>query len=556
MSLPSYAKVGSSFLSARNDHDVKVANRNEIDVSINADVIFRNNFIARSKPSFPHKIQDTVRSETLDEMTRRAMPKRSNSSIGKKVRFSDRIELFENTTHNHLNSESISNKKDKVVIDPYDLKELLEFFEDNRALMNEKKPKITTDGSQKTKRTYIKEKRKIEDSDKCIKKKITEDGKISNGDKISHAKKLRIKDCRRNSKKEKNKVNIKTRKTHHLKKKKSLNHSDIDKESLDRKINVSVPLNMIRNFKLSLDTKNKAISSKLDEKEEHSRNEEILQRNILNEGDGAQKNGTITIKDFKNKKKSEKERKLDDESNLIKSRTKVQAIDNKEEFKQKEEETISNVLESLEDTILYPSTSTPFDSPQIATNGLSLNFQRLSPIHEHQSAVVVNTFNYFEPSVVYTGKTYSKRKLKNISKSEKLWSLISTTTSFDSRLETISTTAIFEGSLEPEENSEDIPLFETPPVKMVSGGSIDRKRQHKEAENNKKNHRFHKETKYKASRGTKRKSNKITTDKRENNSDLSIRQSHLSQHFEDVSEWNLCIEKKENKTKFFAKGKK
>ncbi|GBM95165.1 hypothetical protein AVEN_199150-1 [Araneus ventricosus] len=542
MPLASCSRASSPFISARNDHEVKGVNLKEDNVSINADVIFKNSYAARNKRS------------TLNEITLGEVPRRANSSIVKKVRFSDRVDLFGGIPlpYNNLNSGNTPVKNDKTGLDPYGTKELLEFLEDKRTLVNEKEARISTSDPQLMKRTNINGVSRIKESEKCIKKKIIKDGGVSKRDETSKVKRTKLKNSSGNFKNEKDSTNKKRRKN--LPSKNNNRAQRIVDERLDWDINISAPLKIGSNSKLSSTTGNEVMNTELDEEEAHLTNEKVLYLNILNGAQGSQKNDTVCTEDFVNNNKYE-EREVDIENNLLISQTKGPVIGKNGESKQKEGETVSKGLELLDETILYPPTSTPFDSPQRETKGLSLNFQCLSPILEHQPEIVSDAFYDYEASVVCAERTYGKCKLKSISKEEKLWSLITTTGSIDTVTETFSATTNAEGPKEQEENAQDILLFETPPLKILSGESFECKRRRKEGDEKiQKKSRFHKKTKHAAGKRTERKSeNKTRIRKMENSSELSTQQSQLSKHFEDVLGWNLCIERKEPKMKFFAK---
>ncbi|GFQ65537.1 uncharacterized protein TNCT_368921 [Trichonephila clavata] len=222
------------------------------------------------------------------------------------------------------------------------------------------------------------------------------------------------------------------------------------------------------------------------------------------------------------------------------------------ESKQKEGKTTLNKGKLLEETFSYPSTSTPFESPQVETRTMPLIFRSLSPVVEEQPKTLSTVLYDNEPSVAYANKTYGKYKQSSLSREERLWSLIITVSSGYSFMESFPNSEEVE-KCEQENCTGNIELFESPPCNTSS------KTYEKKIKKNVAKRTFGKRcgsNKKSSFLGGKSKEKSVDTrillrEKNEINNETISKQSKLLEHFDEILDWSLCIEK-ESKSKYFT----
>ncbi|GFU53468.1 uncharacterized protein TNCV_1998361 [Trichonephila clavipes] len=222
------------------------------------------------------------------------------------------------------------------------------------------------------------------------------------------------------------------------------------------------------------------------------------------------------------------------------------------ESKQKEGKTTLNKGKLLEETFSYPSTSTPFESPQVETRTMPLIFRSLSPVVEEQPKTLSTVLYDNEPSVAYANKTYSKYKQSSLSRAERLWSLVTTVSSGYSFMESFPNSEEV-GECEQEDYTGNIELFESPPCNTSS------KTYEKKIKKNVAKRSFRKKcgsNKKSSFLGGKSKEKSVDTrilsqERNEINNETISKQSKLLEHFDEILDWSLCIEK-ESKRKYFT----
>ncbi|GFY67479.1 uncharacterized protein TNIN_2811 [Trichonephila inaurata madagascariensis] len=280
------------------------------------------------------------------------------------------------------------------------------------------------------------------------------------------------------------------------------------------------------------------------------------------------KKSTLKLKDLTNNKtffennttakKSNSDSRNNGKENQIKppldksSRKSKRKCLSRSESKQKEGKTTLNKGKLLEETFSYPSTSTPFESPQVETGTMPLIFRSLSPVVEEQPKTLSTVLYDNEPSVAYANKTYSKYKQSSLSREERLWSLITTVSSGYSFMESFPNSEEV-GKCEQEDCTGNIGLFESPPCNTSS------KTYEKKIKKNVAKRTFRKRcgsNKKSSFLGGKSKEKRmdiriLSQEKNAVNNETISKQSKLLEHFDEILDWSLCIEK-ESKKKYFT----
>ncbi|GIY45170.1 hypothetical protein CDAR_217971 [Caerostris darwini] len=294
-----------------------------------------------------------------------------------------------------------------------------------------------------------------------------------------------------------------------------------------------------------------SLISKSVEPDTNDDNLKTLRLNQSNEVTSFLKNNSITFKDLMNDEITTE----NDTHNLTKDQIEVSGSgkefkvpkvskrksQSRTESKQKNSNNILNTGDLLDETFSYPSTSTPFDSPLAETRVMPSIFQCLSPVIEEEPKTN-NGFYDNEPSVFHADRTYSKCTTSSISKAERLWSSLMTTTSLNTLAESQSIVENVEEQdarciqEKHEECLQEVELFVTPPSKSFSRSSCRNKSKQNEP---KKRCSSNKSSKLSIGKQKEKSANYklITKEDKRSTREISMK------HFEEISEWTFCIEK-------------
>ncbi|GFT00082.1 uncharacterized protein NPIL_286461 [Nephila pilipes] len=323
----------------------------------------------------------------------------------------------------------------------------------------------------------------------------------------------------------------------------------------------------------------KGYSTPLESKatEENLRNSDNLYINASREGNPGLKTCTLTLRDLTNNKtfleNTTTTRKSNfDSGNNVKEnqinppiaegfrKPKLRRLSKRKsqpriESKEKEGKTTLTNGKLLEETFSYPSTSTPFESPQVETRTMPLIFRSLSPVEE-QPKILSSVLYDNEPSVAYANKTYSKYKQSSVSREERLWSLITTVSSEDPFRESLSIAEEVKQLGKQKDCFENIELFESPPCKTLSKTHKNERKKNATKRTFRKRYGANKKPSILGEKSREKRidARNLSEEEKEIRNKATSKQSKLLEHFDEILEWSLCIEK-ESKRKNYTKEK-